>query len=302
MYMMIKEFTREETFTKMSKIQNTIAIICDCDETLAPDTTSYLLKENGIDVNSFWNKMTKLVSEGWDPSLVWLGTVVELIKSGKISQDTNKKLKQFGKKLPLYNGVPEFIPEIKSMVRKNRDFVRAGVTVEFFIISSGLEDLIKGSKLSREFTDIFASTFAEDSKTGKISSIKSAVSFTEKTKFLYAINKGITGKDLKKYPYGVNDAIKRVDRRIPFEYMIYLGDSPGDIPCFSMIRGYGGNCIGIIGKKTVHKGFELARGKRTTVGPYSRNYKKESDLRLVLDTIVKKIGYEIVDNIKTKQS
>jgi len=29
----------------MSKIQNTIAIICDCDETLAPDTTSYLLKK-----------------------------------------------------------------------------------------------------------------------------------------------------------------------------------------------------------------------------------------------------------------
>src|SRR3989337_898336 len=85
----------------MIKIQNTIAIICDCDETLAPDTTSYLLKENGINVNSFWNKMTKLVSEGWDPSLVWLGTIVELIKSGKITQDTNNKLKQFGKKLPL---------------------------------------------------------------------------------------------------------------------------------------------------------------------------------------------------------
>ena len=56
----------------------------------------------------------------------------------------------------------------------------AGVSVEFFIISSGLEDLIKGTKLSKEFTDIFASTFAEDKKTGKISSIKSAVSFTEK--------------------------------------------------------------------------------------------------------------------------
>jgi len=245
--------------------------------------------------------MSKNVSQGWDPSLVWLGSIVELIKSGKISENTNKKLTLFGKKLPLYKGVPEFIPEIKSMIRKNQDFVRAGVTVEFFIISSGLEDLIKGSKLSREFTDIFASTFAEDSKTGKISSIKSAVSFTEKTKFLYAINKGISGKELRKYPYSVNDSIKRVDRRIPFEYMIYLGDSPGDIPCFSMVRGYGGNCIGIIGKDNVHKGFELARGKRTTVGPYSRNYKKGSDLRLVLDTIVKKIGYEIVDNTKTKK-
>jgi len=286
----------------MNKIQNTIAIICDCDETLAPDTTSYLLKENGINVNPFWNKMSKLVSKGWDPTLVWLGTILELMKTKKISEDTNYKLKQFGKKLSLYKGVPEFIPEIKSMVKKNQDFLRAGVSVEFFIISSGLEDLVKGSKLSKEFTDIFASTFAEDSRTGKISSIKSAVSFTEKTKFLYAINKGITGKELKKYPYSVNDAIKRVDRRIPFEYMIYLGDSPGDVPCFSTIRGNGGNCIGIIGKNTVHKGFALAREKRTTVGPYSRNYKKGSDLRLVLDTIVNKIGYEIVDNIKTKKS
>jgi len=173
----------------MSKIQNTIAIICDCDETLAPDTTNYLLKKNGINLNSFWNKMSKHVSQGWDPSLVWLGSIVELIKSEKISEDTNKKLTLFGKKLSLYNGVPEFIPEIKSMVRKNQDFLRAGISVEFFIISSGLEDLIKGSKLSKEFTDIFASTFAEDSKTGKISSIKSAVSFTEKTKFLYAIKR-----------------------------------------------------------------------------------------------------------------
>ena len=286
----------------MSKIQNTIAIICDCDETLAPETTSFLLKENGINPKMFWKKMSKNVSEGWDPPLAWMGAILELIKSGKIAHDTNKKLNLFGKKIPLYKGVPEFIPEIKSMVKKNQDFAKARVSVEFYIISSGLEDLIKGSILSKHFTDIFGSRFAEDKKTGKISSIKSVVTFTEKTKFLYAINKGITGKELRRHPFSVNDALKRVNRRIPFEYMVYLGDSPGDIPCFSAIRGYGGNCIGIIGKKTVHKGFELARGKRTTVGPYSRNYKKASDLRLVLDTIVKKIGYEIVDNLKRKQT
>ena len=37
-------------------MQNTIVIICDCDETLAPDTTSLLLQENGIDVPKFWKK------------------------------------------------------------------------------------------------------------------------------------------------------------------------------------------------------------------------------------------------------
>ena len=76
--------------------------------------------------------------------------------------------------------------------------------------------------------------------------------------------------------------------------MIYLGDGPSDIPCFSAVRDYGGNCIGIVGNDTAHKGYELARGKRTTVGPYSRNYQSGSDLRMMLETIINKIGYQIV--------
>ena len=276
-------------------MQNTIAIICDCDETLAPDTTNFFLKENRINVKSFWKKITKLVSQGWDPPIAWMMEILKMMQSGQIQQDTNKKLAQLGTKITPYDGVPDFIPQLKSLVNRNKDFVEAGVNIEFYIISSGFEDLIKGSVLSKHFTDIFAGTYSEDPKTRKINAIKSSVTFTEKTKFLYAINKGITGKELRRCPFSVNDAIKPEDRRIPFEYMVYLGDSPGDIPCFSAVKGYGGNCIGIVGKHSVNKGYQLARGKRTTVGPYSRNYKKGSDLRNVLDTIVKKIGYDIVD-------
>jgi len=278
-------------------MQNTIAIICDCDETLAPDTTNFLLEQNGVKVKPFWDKITKMVSQGWDPPQAWMTEILQMIRSGRIEQDTNQRLAKLGKKIAPYDGVPEFVPQIKSMVRRNKDFDEAGVGIEFYIISSGFEDLIKGSVLSRHFTDIFAGRFDEDG-TGRIDGIKSSVTFTEKTKFLYAINKGITGKELRRCPFSVNDAIKREDRRIPFEYMVYLGDSPGDIPCFSAVKGYGGNCIGIVGEHSVSKGYQLARGKRTTVGPYSRNYKKGSDLRNVLDTIVKKIGYDIVDRKK----
>jgi len=276
-------------------MQNTIAIICDCDETLAPDTTNFLLEQNGIKVKQFWKNITKIVSQGWDPPIAWMTEIYKITQSGQIQQDTNKKLAQLGKKVIPYDGVPDFIPQLKSIVNRNKDFVEAGVNIEFYIISSGFEDLIKGSVLSKYFTDIFAGRFAEDPKTKKINGIKSAVTFTEKTKFLYAINKGITGKELRRCPFSVNDSIKNEDRRIPFEYMVYLGDSPGDIPCFSAVKGYGGNCIGIVGKHSVNKGYQLARGKRITVGPYSGNYKKGSDLRNVLDTIVKKIGYDIVD-------
>jgi len=279
-------------------MQNTIAIICDCDETLVPDTTNFLLKQNGIKIKQFWNYITKMVSQGWDPPIAWMAEIYKMMQSGQIQQDTNKKLAQLGKKVTPYDGVPDFIPQLNSLVSRNKDFVEAGVNIEFYIISSGFGDLIKGSVLSKHFTDIFAGGFSEDPKTKKINGIKSAVTFTEKTKFLYAINKGITGKELRRCPFSVNDSIKNEDRRIPFEYMVYLGDSPGDIPCFSAVKGYGGNCIGIVGKHSVNKGYQLARGKRTTVGPYSGNYKKGSDLRNVLDTIVKKIGYDIVDRTK----
>ena len=279
-------------------MQNTIAIICDCDETLAPDTTDFLLEQNGVKVKPFWIKINKMISQGWDPPHAWMTEILKMIQSGQIEQDTNQKLAKLGKKITPYDGVPEFIPQIKSMIKRNKDFEETGVNIEFYIISSGFEDLIKGSVMSRHFTDIFAGRFNEDKKTGKIDGIKSSVTFTEKTKFLYAINKGITGKEMRRSPFRVNDAIKLEDRRIPFEYMVYLGDSPGDIPCFSAVKGYGGNCIGIVGKSSVNKGYQLARGKRTTVGPYFRNYKKGSDLRNVLDTIIKKIGYDIVDRKK----
>ena len=40
-------------------MQNTIAIICDCDGTLTNDTTEFLLKENGIDIEEFWKNINE---------------------------------------------------------------------------------------------------------------------------------------------------------------------------------------------------------------------------------------------------
>jgi len=283
-------------------MQNTIAIICDCDDTLSPDTTSSLLEDNGIDVSPFWKKISKQVEQGWDPPLAWMTAIVDMMNSGKIKQNTNQKLAKFGKTIKPFEGVTKFIPELKKTINAISDFKDAEVKIESYIISSGIEDIIRGSSLGKQFDDIFAGKFSEDKKTGIIEGIKSSVTFTEKTKFLYAINKGIPGDVLRKYPYRVNDYISDENKKIPFEYMIYLGDGPSDIPCFSAINSKKGNCIGIIGKETAHKGYQLARGKRTTVGPYSRNYTKKSDLYLVMETIIKKVGYEIVDRKRRKQN
>lgn len=133
-------------------MQNTIAIICDCDETLAPDTTVFLLDQNNVNQKSFWKKATNMVEAGWDPPLAYMTMIVELMKAGKIKQDTNKKLSELGRAVRPYDGVPDFITELKTSIKENRDFADAGVNLESYIISSGIEDLIKGSNMGRHFT------------------------------------------------------------------------------------------------------------------------------------------------------
>ena len=60
------------------------------------------------------------------------------------------------------------------------------VKIEGYVVSSGIESLMKGTKISQSFTDIFGGSLYE--KNGVISGIKSSVTFTEKTKFIFAIN------------------------------------------------------------------------------------------------------------------
>ena len=76
----------------------TIAIICDCDNTLMPDAPSLLLKDNGINPQDFWNSIDVLVKDGWDPPIAWMTKLVKLIKDGKIKQNTNAKLRNATRK------------------------------------------------------------------------------------------------------------------------------------------------------------------------------------------------------------
>ncbi len=273
--------------------QNTIAIICDCDHTLASDTTQFLLDQNKIPKAKFWKEVSKLVTQGWDPPLAWMEKILNLMNDGYIKQNSNEKLTVLGKKIKSYKGVPTMVKQLNSKIQKVSDFKKAGVNLEFYIISQGIEVLIANCKDFSEF-QVFASNYSENKKTKIIDSIKSVVTFTEKTKFLFAIHKGITATELRKIPYLVNNEVPTNEKRIPFEHMIYLGDSPNDIPCFSMVEKLGGCSIGITPGKSFKKGYELAKRKRTTMGPYSPDYSKGSQLRKALESAILSIADDIV--------
>ncbi len=123
-------------------------------------------------------------------------------------------------------------------------------------------------------------------KNGKTISvrIKSSITFTEKTKFIFAINKGIASQ-IREKPYDVNNFISENERRIPFENMIYLGDGPSDIPCFSMIEKLGGTSIAIDSKDEWSKNWEYELRSRK-MDSFKPDYSESGELRKKLESIL----------------
>ena len=156
------------------------------------------------------------------------------------------------------------------------------ITVEGYVVSCGIESLMQGTTLSKSFTEIFGSSFYE--KDGIIAGVKSSISFTEKTKFIFGINKGITS-EIRENPYNVNTFVENQKRVVPFENMIYLGDGPSDIPCFSMIKGKGGHSIGIKINSSWHQDFELELRKRE-MDAFEPDYREGSELRKKLQELI----------------
>jgi len=286
--------------------QNTIAIVFDCDDTLCPDTITFLLQSYGIAPKSFWEEVANEVDAGWDPPLAYMYKIIDFVKSGIMPDLTNDKLRQIGAQIRFFPGIPGLFDDLHRFIKRRQEFVDAQIFLEFYVITGGFEEMIRGSLIAPHMTDIFGCTFSEDPRTHLICRPRTTVTFTEKTKFVYAINKGITGVELRCNPYLVNNSIDEGDRRIPLHNMIYIGDGPSDIPCFSLIQSRGGRAgermghvIGVYHRRgAVKKAYELARGDRITAGPFSAKYTRGSDLRRYLEQNILDIAHGIVTDRK----
>jgi 2-hydroxy-3-keto-5-methylthiopentenyl-1-phosphate phosphatase len=223
----------------MAAPQNVIAVIFDFDDTLTDDSTTLLLKKFNIDADDFWKvRFAKKIEDGWDPTQAYLSMLLENVGKGKpFGQLTNADLRKFGSTLKFYPGIPDVFADLRTEVAK---YKINNPQIEFYIISGGLEEVILGSSVAPYINRIYGCRFAED-ESGVVCGIKNVISFTEKTRFLYELNKGIgaDGADSRVNPYQVNNEKLPSDRRIPLSNMIYVGDGLTDVPCFSVLKEKG---------------------------------------------------------------
>ena len=236
-----------------------------------------------------------MVRAGWDPPLAYLNKLLE-VANMTTSGLTKSVLRESAAQVEFFPGALDFVQRITEHLRKNTDYREANISVEWYIVSSGIEELLRATPLQQHATEIFACTFDYDTD-NRASAVKRAVTFTEKTKFIYAINKGISGEELRRNPYRVNSAMEPQNRRIPFENMVYVGDGPSDIPCFSMIRHLKGRAIGVMPPDDVEllKPYELAEGNRLTIGPYTADYRDGTDLFKMMTRLVTGIADSILE-------
>jgi phosphoserine phosphatase len=275
----------------MGAPQNIVAVIFDFDDTLTDDSTTKLLEAHGIDARRFWQSdMPRQVKAGWDPTLAYLQLILANVgRSKPFGNLANSDLRAFGAGLKFYPGIPRLFSDLQKLAKEHH---ASRPVVEFYIVSGGLEEIIRGSKIASHFTGIWGCRFSEEN--GVITHVMNTVSFTEKTKYIYAINKGFTeSKDIRDHPYAVNEHVDDSDRRVPFENMIYIGDGLTDVPCFSLLtKTHKGKAFGVfdpLKEGSPKKAWEkLVAPKRVTT-MNSPRYGKTDDLGALLRIAVKEI-------------
>jgi phosphoglycolate phosphatase-like HAD superfamily hydrolase len=280
----------------MTAPQNIIAVVFDFDDTLTDDSTTALIKSVGIDPVEFWSKKAKaLIDDGWAPTPAYLKLLLDNVGDGKpFGKLTNAKLREFGAKLRFYPGLPGLFKDLRLQVAEHK---LSSPGIEFYVVSGGLEEVIKGSSLAKYLNGIWGCQFAEHD--GQIAYLKNIVSFTEKTKYLFQINKGL---EANKNPYAVNERVETAERRVPFENMIYVGDGFTDVPCFSLLAHFKGTPFGVFDPKKADapkKAWEkLVTPKRVTSMNAPR-YRKTDELGSLLRAAVAGICLKMDARTKT---
>lgn len=269
-----------KVFQRKQKGDKPVVAICyDFDKTLSPDDMQAqgYIQSVGYEVESFWKESNGLAEENeMDQNLAYMFTMIQKAR-GKFVFN-RKKLMDYGAKVQLFPGVDTWFKRIREY-GKNK-----GVIVEHYIISSGLKEMIEGTKVANEFEKIYASSFFYDND-GLALWPAQVINYTSKTQFLFRIEKGT----LDVNDSGVNDYFAPENIRIPFRNMIYIGDSDTDIPCMKLVNSYSGHSIGVYDpetkdKRKVYKMMEDKRIKYYAPADYTEGSKLDILIKTIIDT------------------
>ena len=241
--------------------QTVVAFIWDYDRTLVPgNQQAPLFAEYGVEESEFWREVDGLV-EFYDRRGIAIGRdsayllhILSYVEHGIFDGLTNEKLRTLGAAIEPAPGIPEFFEATRKRVAGDPKYVEEGITVEHYAVSTGIRHMIEGSVIGSHLDGVWANSFIErpappgyrerldvDDTPHPITHIGYSIDNTTKTRAIFEINKGVN----KTPGLDVNARMSRDQRRVPIRNMIYIGDGPSDVPCFSIVNERGGTTFGV---------------------------------------------------------
>ena len=258
-----------------------VAIMYDFDKTLCTrDMQEYtFIPSVGMQPSEFWGHTAEVAAaETMDSILTYMYCMVEKAhQSG--NPLTRESLVACGKDIEYHTGVEGWFERI------NRYAEEAGVEVEHYVLSSGLKEIIEGTSIAKYFKRIYACEFLY--KDGQAYWPKMAVNYTNKTQFVYRINKGVL--DINN-DADLNNSRPDSEKRVFFSNMIYIGDGLTDVPCMKLVKQSGGHSIAIYSKGQQHKAAPLLKHERVD-WMFEADYSENSELDRTMKLLLQNLAY-----------
>lgn len=275
----------------MAKKVIPLAICYDFDGTLAPGNMQErnFIPEIGMKTSKFWKACgAEAKAHQADQIHTYMRLMLEKARAEKV-QVRKENFADYGGKLEFFPGVYESTTE--NWFKRIDDYGKAGgLKVEHFIVSSGIREMIEGTKIGRYFRKIYASSFMYDHH-GIAEWPALAVNYTTKTQYIFRINKG----SLDVWDDSViNKYVPHEERPVPFRNMVFVGDGLTDIPCFRLVKEQGGHSIAVYaprsstGKSQAQK--IAGEGRVNIVAP--ADYSESGHLDRIVKGIIDKVAFD----------
>jgi hypothetical protein len=296
-------------------LQTVIAFVWDFDRTLSPGyMQAPLFAEYDIDEAQFWKEVNGLVDHYRERGLrvskdtAYLGHLLSYVRVGRFPGLTNSKLRELGAKVELAPGMPGFMARTKAVVDNDERFAHHGVTVEHYIVSTGLRQMIEGNPIHEYVDEIWACELLADPPgpdyltagaiptsvdEGILTQVGYVLDNTTKTRAIFEINKGVNHDP----EIDVNARMADDDRRVPISNMIYIADGPSDVPVFSVINLGGGKTLGVytLGERSNYDGVRRLQDDGRVNSIAEADYRENSAADLWLMSSLKAIAQGICE-------
>ena len=154
-----------------------------------------------------------------------------------------------------------------------------------------MKEIIEGTSIAHEFKHVYACSFLYNVD-GIAYWPAVAINYTNKTQFIFKINKGVESVYDTRM---VNQYMEENRRPVPFKRMIYVGDGMTDIPCMKLVKNYGGHSIAVYNPDDKNKRKEmntLIRDNRVNF-VCAADYSAGSEIDTVVKSIIDKIAADL---------